>query len=231
MIRYILYPIMFWTIFVLYITILYPVVYFASQKFTTRYVYRVCTKYLLWCFRQIGHINYKLQNEEYLQYIKDNTPVIIGCNHQSAWETFIFSLYFDELSIVIKKELLDIPIAGLYFKRLGCIPIDRSKPIIAIKSLLKSSEIAIEQHQNILIFPNGTRSIDDEHTEYKSGVYAMYKHLNVPVVPVHVNSRKYCSKGLFIKLPGTITLELKKPITPGLDKKEFMGVFEERMKS
>ncbi|MBR1944220.1 MAG: 1-acyl-sn-glycerol-3-phosphate acyltransferase [Alphaproteobacteria bacterium] len=199
-----------------------PITYFASQKFVHVYIYRICTQYLLICLKYICNIEYKIENKEYL---KRDTLVIIGCNHQSAWETFIFSLFFDELSIVIKKELLDLPIAGLYFRRLGCIPIDRTSPIVAIKTLVKSSNIAKIKNQNILIFPNGTRSVDDEHTEYKVGIYAIYSHLNVPVIPAHVDSGKCWARKSFLKNPGTITLKFNKPIEPGLSKEEFMNTF------
>lgn len=222
LLRSVLFSILFWPLFTLYITIMLPIAYFASQQFVFVYIYRVCTKYLLFCLQYICNIDYKIENKEYL---KSNTLIIIGCNHQSSWETFIFSLFFNELSIVIKKELLDIPIAGLYFRRLGCIPIDRSSPIIAIKTLVKSSDIAYKKKQNILIFPNGTRSIDDEHTEYKIGIYAIYKHLNLPVVPAHVDSGKCWAKKSFIKNPGTITLKFNKQIEQGLSKEEFMSMF------
>lgn len=227
LIRSILFSIVFWPVFVLYLIIMFPFTYFSSQKFVFVYVYRICTKYLLFCLKYICGIDYKIENKEYL---KSDTPIIIGCNHQSAWETFIFSLFFDELSIVIKKELLDLPIAGLYFRRLGCIPIDRSSPIVAIKTLIKSSDIAKIKKQNILIFPNGTRSADDEHTEYKVGIYAIYNYLNIPVIPVHVDSGKCWARKSFIKNPGTITLKFNKPIDPGLSKEEFMNVFNDQNK-
>lgn len=223
--RSITFNIVFWAAFIIYITLFSPIAYFSSQQFVFNYIYRPCTKYLFWCLKHICNIKYEIDGKDNLKYIKEHTPVIIGCNHQSAWETFVFALFFNELSIVIKKELLDIPIAGTYFHRLGCIPIDRTSPVMAIKSLMQSGKIAIARNENILIFPNGTRSSDDAHTEYKVGIYALYKYLNVPVVPVHVNSGKYWPRRSFIKHAGTINLEFKKPIDLGLNKEEFLEKF------
>lgn len=223
--------IVFWVPFAIYITIMLPVAYFSSQQFVFKYIYRPCTRYLFLCLKYICGIKYGIDGKENLEYIKKHVPVIIGCNHQSTWETFVFSLLFDELSIVIKKELLDIPIAGTYFHRLGCIPIDRSSPINAIKSLLQSGKIAVARNENILIFPNGTRSSDDIHTEYKSGIFALYKNLNIPVIPVHVNSGKCWSRRSFVKLSGKIELEFKTPIEPGVSKDEFFNKFCKNMES
>ncbi|MBQ9334925.1 MAG: 1-acyl-sn-glycerol-3-phosphate acyltransferase [Alphaproteobacteria bacterium] len=225
MIRSILFNVIFYTIFILYIAIMYPITYFCSPKMTLKLSYRPVTKWLLVCLKYFAKIDYKITG-------LDNVPagqVIIGCNHQSAWETFIFSILFDNLSIVIKKELLDKPIAGLYFRRLGCIPIDRTSPIKAIKTLLKSGKSAYQAGNSILIFPNGTRASANEHTEYKSGIFALYKSLGIPVIPVHVNSGKHWARNSFKKIPGTINLNFKPAIQPGLDKEEFFTQLEKML--
>ena len=206
--------------------ILYPIVYFSSAETTLKLAYRPVTKWLFFCLKHFAKIDYKVLN-------KDNAPegqFIIGCNHQSAWETFVFSLLFDNLVPVVKKELLHKPIAGLYIKRLNCIPVDRESPVKAIKTLLKYSKVAYEAGKSILIFPNGTRSSDEEHTEYKSGIFAIYRSLGIPVIPAHVNSGKYWSRNSFKKKPGTIILEFKSPIYPGLNKDDFFKAFEDAQK-
>jgi 1-acyl-sn-glycerol-3-phosphate acyltransferase len=154
---------------------------------------------------------------------------IIGCNHQSTWETFIFSILFDNLSIVVKKELFGIPIIGLYFRKLRCLPVDRSLPVSSIRSLLKYGKIANENNEIILIFPNGTRGASDGKFEYKSGVFALYRSTNRPVIPVYVDSGTYWPRRSFKKTSGTIVLDFRLPIQPGLDKVGFFKEFEERI--
>ena len=204
---------------------MYPITFFCSPEMTLKLSYRPVTRWLIFCLKYLAGIDHKITG---LENIPSN-QVIIGCNHQSAWETFIFSILFDNLAIVVKKELLKKPIAGLYFKRLGCIPVDRESPVKAIKTLLKSGKEAYENGKSILIFPNGTRSSADEHVEYKSGIFALYKTLGIPVIPVHVNSGKYWARNSFKKNPGTINLDFKPPIMPELEKEEFFKTFEKDM--
>ena len=227
MIRAVLFNFVFWPFFGFYITLFYPITkFFFSQKQTFVIVYRKLARFMLFCLRYIEKIDCDIQNLDILKNQLIQGSVIIGCNHQSVWETMIFSTIFDELTIVIKKELLDVPVAGMYFKKLGCIPIDRSSPISAIKSLLKYGKIALQKKQSILIFPNGTRSSADEHVEFKSGIFALYNSLKIPVVPVTVDSGKCWPRHSFQKQKGTIHMIFKTPILPGLSKEEFMEEFE-----
>lgn len=204
---------------------MYPIIYFCSPEMTLKLSYRPVTRWLLFCLKYLARIDYKISGLENIP----SGQFIIGCNHQSAWETFIFSILFNNLAIVIKKELLNKPIAGLYFKKLGCIPIDRSSSIKAIKTLMISGSEAFKNGKSILIFPNGTRSPASEQVEYKSGIYALYKTLQIPVIPAHVNSGEHWARNSFRKIPGTIMLDFKQPIAPGLDKGEFFTKFEQEV--
>jgi 1-acyl-sn-glycerol-3-phosphate acyltransferase len=210
--------------------LLYPLALRPSRA-VALHVSRTLAKWLTFCLKHITKINYEIKNWNLLEEVTKQSRVIIGCNHQSSWETFIFPMLLDDLSIIIKRELSSVPIAGLYCRRLGCIPIDRASPILAIKSLLKFGRIAIDGGNNILIFPNGTRSSVDEETEYKSGIFALYKTLNIPVIPAGVNSGQFWPRRSFLKFPGTITLTFYEPILPGLDKDEFMAAFKDRLKN
>jgi 1-acyl-sn-glycerol-3-phosphate acyltransferase len=181
------------------------------------------------CLRRIVNIDFEIRNIERIKDTIGDSHFIIGCNHQSSWETLIFADIFDDLAVVVKKELLNIPIAGLYFRRMGCIPVDRKSPVSSIRSLLKYGKIANENNESILIFPNGTRSSVDEKAEYKSGVFSLYKSTGMPVVPVHVNSGTYWPRRSFKKTSGTIIISFKYPILPGLNKDEFFKEFEKRI--
>jgi 1-acyl-sn-glycerol-3-phosphate acyltransferase len=219
------FAILFWPTFALYITLMYPVALLCNPSKIWNWVYRPVTKWLLFCLEYTAFIKYTIKNFDKIP----SGQVIIGCNHQSTWETFIFSILFKELAIVIKKELLKKPIAGLYFKKLGCIPVNRASPVLAIKTILEAGEKACKAGKSILIFPNGTRANSGVNTEYKSGIYALYKNLGIPVIPVTVNSGQFWKKGTFKKEKGTISLIFREPIDPGLNKEDFFAQFEQNV--
>ena len=57
---------------------------------------------------------------------------IIAAKHQSAYETTKLHILFEDPAIILKKELLKIPLWGLYLAKSDVIAIDRSSPKAAI---------------------------------------------------------------------------------------------------
>jgi 1-acyl-sn-glycerol-3-phosphate acyltransferase len=167
---------------------------------------------------------------------KDNlstTPSLFAVKHQSAWETIIFYDLLSDPSVVLKYELLWIPVFGWYLKKLGMVPLRRSKNKGAkdLKTLLKSAEQALSRGQSIVIFPEGTRSLPGQKGTYQSGVASLYLHLNIPVIPVAHNAGLFWPRRGFLKRSGEITLEILDPIKPGLSRQEFMSILENRIES
>jgi 1-acyl-sn-glycerol-3-phosphate acyltransferase len=97
--------------------------------------------------------------------------------------------------------------------------------------MLKQAKEAAAAGKSIVIFPEGTRSAPGAKLPYHPGIAALYAGLDLPVVPVALNSGLYWGRRAWIKRPGTITLEVLDPIPPGLDRKLFMRRLEESIES
>lgn len=156
-------------------------------------------------------------------------PVIFAAKHQSAWDTLWLSSAHPFCAFVLKQELIRYPIWGWYLLRLGMIPIDRSKGMVSLRKITKAAGKLAGKGRSILIFPQGTRTPPGADRHYLAGVAAIYKGANVPVVPIALNSGLFWPRKLMDKQPGTITVEYLKPIEPGLNRKTFMKMLEERI--
>jgi 1-acyl-sn-glycerol-3-phosphate acyltransferase len=62
-------------------------------------------------------------------------------------------------------------------------------------------------------------------------VAALYQNLNLPVVPVALNSGLYWGRNAFIKKPGVITIEFLPPIAPGMKGREFLPLLKEKIET
>ncbi len=154
-------------------------------------------------------------------------PVLIAAKHQSAWDTIIFSVLLWDHSFVLKQELMRIPLFGLYLWRAGLIPVDRSGGAKALRKMVAAARRVAAQGRPMVIFPEGTRVAPEQQRPYHPGVAALYSQLQVPVVPVALNSGLFWRRNSFWKLPGTITLEFLPPIPPGLQRKDFLARLEQ----
>ncbi len=158
-------------------------------------------------------------------------PCIIAAKHQSAWDTIFFHRLFPTIATVLKKELMQIPLFGAEMRKAGMIPVDRKGGAKAVKAMIKAAREAIDRDQMIMIFPEGTRSPVDQRIAYQPGIAAIYGQLDLPVVPVALNSGLYWPRRSFLRHPGTVIVEFLEPIPPGLKRKEFMAVLEGRIEA
>ncbi len=165
-----------------------------------------------WVEKHAGGISYQLIGRENLP----QGACLVACKHQSEWETFKIHLWVHDPAIVLKRELLNIPLIGSYMKLSGSIPIDRSGGVQAMEGMIDAAKKAAAECRPIVIFPEGTRVALGDRRPYKSGVAALYQELNVPLVPIALNSGLLWPKNTFFKKKGHITVEILPPIPPGL---------------
>jgi 1-acyl-sn-glycerol-3-phosphate acyltransferase len=149
-------------------------------------------------------------------------PCIIAAKHQSDWDIFAILPHTDEQpAYIAKKELIDIPFFGQAAKSINTIPIDRKLGAEAIPAMLKAAEEALSRGCRIVIYPEGTRKKPLADPDYRQGVTRMYTALNVPVVPVALNSGLYWGKLSATIWPGTARAKFLPAILPGLSADEF----------
>lgn len=163
-----------------------------------------------------------------LEHLPTDKPYIIAAKHQSAFETlqipFMAKLRFPV--IVHKKELKYLPIWGLYLGAMGQIGVDRSKGIDALNAMSRGCRKALDAGRSIVIFPQGTRVEPATKKPYKAGLAKLYKDLNVPIVPMALNSGVFWGKNSFFKKPGTIIFEFFPVIPAGLPPLKMMEKLE-----
>lgn len=156
-------------------------------------------------------------------------PAIIAAKHQSAWETLFLSRRLNRPAFILKRELLMIPLFGWFLRKTGMIAVDRAGKAAALKQMVRDAGAAFAAGRQIIIFPEGTRVAPGAHRPYQPGIAALYGQLDVPVVPVALNSGLYWSRQAFTKKPGRILIEYLPPIPPGLGRKAFMAELEARL--
>ena len=155
-------------------------------------------------------------------------PAIIASKHQSAWDTLVLPRLMPGRypAYVLKAELTRIPIFGSLLKRAGMIAVDRSAGAKALRGMVREAKLRAAEGRSIVIYPEGTRTMPGKKLPYHPGVAALYNELDLPLVPVALNSGLFWGRNAIFKKPGTILLEVLEPIPPGLNRREAMKQLE-----
>lgn len=151
-------------------------------------------------------------------------PALIASKHQATLDTVLPVLHVSEPVFVVKKELEKMPVFGFYMKRM--IPVDRDAGAKALKDMLRASRNAIAKGRQIVIYPEGTRQELDAPPDYKPGIVAMYRDLNLPVTPMALSTGLVWNPSGIIRRPGTVTIKYLPAIPPGLSREDFMRELE-----
>lgn len=153
-------------------------------------------------------------------------PLLVAAKHQSAWETFALLALFADPTVVLKRELLWIPLFGWFARKGGMIAVDRAAGKDALAPMLSAFRTALAQGRQVIVFPEGTRRAPEAAPDYKLGIVFLYAEGQVPCLPVALNSGLFWGRRGFLRYPGTIKVEFLDPIPPGLGRRVFFRRLE-----
>ena len=176
--------------------------------------------------RMIMGLDYEVRGREYLP---DQGAFLVAAKHQSAYETFKLHFLFDDPAIVLKQELLRIPLWGRFLSALSPIAIDRTQGRSAIEQIIAGANQAKDQGRAIVIFPQGTRvSITQSPAEkpYKIGIVRMQEATNLPIIPMALNSGYFWPRRGWGLRSGKVIFEFLPPLTLGTTPQETLQKLE-----
>ena len=156
----------------------------------------------------------------------------IASSHQSMFETFYLQTIFNSPVFILKKELLSIPIFGWYLKKIGSISIKRNQVSRDNLNFFEDITKAVKKsNRPLIIFPQATRVLPTERPQFKKGAARIYNELKLYCQPVVINSGYVWPKKGVKKSNKEITISILEPISPGLEKEQFIKKLERNIYS
>ncbi len=155
-------------------------------------------------------------------------PRIYMTNHQSYFDIFALLAYVPvDFKFILKQELMKLPFLGPAMRKAGYIGIERKDPRKAIKSMNEAAE-KIRKGSSVVMFPEGTRSIDGRLLPFKKGGFKLAIKSGCDIVPVAIsNSYRIVPKGSLKINKGTFHICVGGPIpTKGYDRKSITRLME-----
>jgi 1-acyl-sn-glycerol-3-phosphate acyltransferase len=146
---------------------------------------------------------------------------IIAAKHQSFLETFAMLKHSPDFAIILKRELIFVPLFGLYLIVSKQIAIDRARGRSALSQIARQAGAVLCAGRPVYIYPEGGRRPPGAPPEYKRGVALLYASSGATCLPVALNTGLYWARRGFTRRPGVAIIEYLPPIPPGLDRSAF----------
>ena len=226
-IRSLLFTILFYLTLILVFIIAIPTLILPSKA--TLICGKILAYIIIFLLRFILGVKVTFSGTENL---KKNERFFVASAHQSLLETFILQAPLQYPIFILKKELLKIPLFGWYLKKIGSIDIIRDTTTKDNLNFFDKIKNNIEiSKRPLLIFPQGTRVKFGERLPFKKGAGRIYEALNLPCVPVALNTGRVWPKNSFLKYNYDIEISFLEPIEPGKDKNVFVNDLETKIYS
>ena len=125
-----------------------------------------------------------------LENIPEDQPVVFCANHAHALDPVQICLSLPRnipIRIMAKKEVLQNPLAGSLFQKLGVFGVDRGhSDLKAVKTAIQS----VRDGSYLLVFPEGTRVAHEGDARPKGGVVMIAMRTGAPLVPVYAGTKR-----------------------------------------
>lgn len=157
-----------------------------------------------------------------LENLPQGQGFVVLFNHTSFFDIFALSGSIPGLRFGAKIELFKIPFFGAAMRRVGTLPIDRSRKEDVFRVYEEASQ-RFREGARIALAPEGSRSLDGRLMPFKSGPFIFAIKAQVPLVPVVIHGASVIlSKRSFLpnktQWTRNIDLEVLPPL-PTLNKK------------
>lgn len=115
--------------------------------------------------------------------LRDDRAYVIIANHQSLLDILVLFRLYRHFKWVSKEEIFRVPFIGWNMTLNRYIRIRRGDRQDAVRMMRACGE-TLESGSSVMVFPEGTRSLDGELREFKHGAFTLALRYGVPILPI-----------------------------------------------
>ncbi len=119
------------------------------------------------------------------EHIRKNVPYVMVANHQSLLDILVLFRLFRHFKWVSKVENFRVPCIGWNMTLNGYVPLRRGDTK-SILEMMRLCDDAIAAGNPVMMFPEGTRSVDGKLRPFKHGAFTLALRNRVPILPIVV---------------------------------------------
>ena len=161
-------------------------------------------RYVAWWMPQVS---YRVDNPHGEDFSK---PAIIVCNHQSHFDLIYTLMLSPKIIAITNAWAWNFPLYRGILRGADFLPVTNGieQNITRLKELT-------DQGYSILIFPEGTRSVDCSILRFHQGAFHLANELGLDILPMVVHGiGQYFPKGEFMARSGKVSISIEERISP-----------------
>jgi 1-acyl-sn-glycerol-3-phosphate acyltransferase len=128
---------------------------------------------------------WKINVEGRKRAVKGTAYVIIS-NHQSILDILLINCLRYRFKWISKIENMKLPVLGWYLRMADYITVNRGNKE-SKEEMMEKSYQCLKRGTSIMMFPEGTRSIDREIGFFKRGAFQLAIRTNRPILPILID--------------------------------------------
>jgi 1-acyl-sn-glycerol-3-phosphate acyltransferase len=151
-----------------------------------------------------------------LENVPAGRSCIFMCNHVSNLDPpVVLPLLPGRSSVLLKRELMNIPILGRAMRMAKFVPVERGSRRDAAQASVEAAADALRSGLNILVYPEGTRSPDGRLATFKKGPFFLAKETQAPIIPIALSgTQTMMRKGSYEIKPGLAQIQILPVVEP-----------------
>jgi 1-acyl-sn-glycerol-3-phosphate acyltransferase len=151
-----------------------------------------------------------------LENIPAGRSCIFMCNHVSNLDPpVVLPLLPGRSSVLLKQELMSIPILGKAMRLAKFVPVERGSRRDAAQASVEAAADALRSGLHILVYPEGTRSRDGRLSTFKKGPFFLAQGTQAPIIPIALSgTQTMMHKGSNAIVPGLARIQVLPAIEP-----------------
>jgi uncharacterized protein len=193
----------------------------------TRYLYHWVLSHYTWSVLYImGNVKKKIinpQNEDF------SRPCVMIANHQSFLDILVMTMLHPKVILLTNNWVWNSPVFGQLVRMAGYYPVARG-----IENSIDYMESQVKAGYSIAVFPEGTRSPDEQIRRFHKGAFFIAEKLDLDILPVLIHGTGYTmSKSDFLLKDGYVTIKYLPRVKAGdlffgvdyAEKSKWMGKY------
>lgn len=116
-------------------------------------------------------------------------PAVVVSNHESFADILLISHLPWEMKWLSKAEIMRLPVLGWCMRMAGDIPVWRGKNA-STRDAMAMAKRTLDRGVSVMIFPEGTRSPNQDLLPFKDGAFRLAIEAGVPVLPVVISGTR-----------------------------------------